>query len=439
MFPYYNKLVYPLADVDLAAQGTACRYRRPSNFFERYASWVILAAGWGVRLAQILASRPHTGRDLTEMELVARSLALHGSFADPYLHPSGPTAHVAPGVPALLAAVYLLFGIGFWGQTVTRALAALAASIQYALLPRVASALRIPRRFGITAGLLAALIPYKSFAETTESPWEQAYVALALILLFLHTEKQWSHPLDSVRAAIVRGVYWGVATLISPLIGVVFVAVLGYEAVVWRRTGRVATALAVFVLLQVPWTVRNWIELRGFVPSRSNFGIEFSVSNGPTSHALTEDNVSAGVLAHVHPSHDENEWRRLRELGEVAYNRERLRATLAGVERNPARFGRLTFDRVWMFWLLPSRRWRTTLATTVVFLIGVWGLWRMPRSHGKTLIWLILAVYPLVYYLIEIDRRYRYPIEWIFIVPAVWAVAWWREAFVRGRRRAATP
>jgi len=62
--------------------------------FERHSFWMILTASTILRWGQILASRPRPGRELNELEQVARSLALLGSFGNPYLHPSGPTAHV---------------------------------------------------------------------------------------------------------------------------------------------------------------------------------------------------------------------------------------------------------------------------------------------------------------------------------------------------------
>src|ERR1700692_876235 len=108
--------------------------------FERHPFWMILTASTMLRWGQILASRPRPGRELNELEQVAQALALHGSFADPYLHPTGPTAHVAPGVAFIIGAIYAVFGIGWQGDLVRRFLAALVCSIQYALLPRVAMA-----------------------------------------------------------------------------------------------------------------------------------------------------------------------------------------------------------------------------------------------------------------------------------------------------------
>jgi len=390
--------------------------------FERHAFWIILTASVVVRWAQILASPPRLGRELNELEQVAQSVALLGSFGNPYLHPSGPTAHVSPGVPLLLGMVYAIFGVGWQGELVKRFLAALACSIQYALLPRVAVALRLPRLTGAIAGLLAALIPYKGFVETTASPWEQPYVALALVLLFLHTLSAWSHREFSTGSAVTRGFLWGLATLISPIIGLVFAAVILYEALaVGRRAG--LAALMAFAAIQAPWVVRNWIQLHGLVLSRSNFGIEFRMSNAPESFALMEDNVSHGLLDRYHPAHSEAQWELVRAIGEVAYNRDEMRLAEQEIRRDPGHFVRLTLERVWRFWLEPSHRLKATLVTTCVTLLGFAGLWIVPRGPAVKLVWLILLSYPLVYYFVEVDRRYRYPIEWIFISPAVHAVA----------------
>src|SRR5690242_17354980 len=100
----------------------------PVKRFEQHDFWIILTAGTVIRWGQILASRPRPGRELSELEQVAQSLALHGSFADPYLHATGPTAHVAPGVAFILGAIYAVFGIGWKGELVKRFLAALVCS-----------------------------------------------------------------------------------------------------------------------------------------------------------------------------------------------------------------------------------------------------------------------------------------------------------------------
>ena len=373
---------------------------------------------------KVLAAPRPPGTHLSEMENIARSLALHGTFADPYLLPTGPTAHTAPGYPILLGLIFLLFGIGAAGEMVSRIASAIVASIQYALLPRVSTALGLPRFTGAVAGLLAALAPYKGYVEGSRDSIDQPYLALVLILLFLYTAKAWSaKPLAGETVSpFARGLWWGLASLFSPILGFVFGAIIVYEIFAMRRHAGLAPLLAAFAAIQAPWAIRNWVEFHAFVPTRSNFGLELRISNRPESFALMEDNVSHGVLSRFHPGLNEDEARKVAAEGEMAYTRSEMANARAEIRRDPTRFLRLTGERFWRFWLAPSRRFKTTAASTAITLLGLLGLCLLPASPGTRLTWLILLTYPLVYYFVQVDARYTYPLGWIFLTPAVHAV-----------------
>src|ERR1700693_6309535 len=102
--------------------------------FERHSFWIIFAVSSVIRIVKVLAAPRPPGTHLSEMENIAKSLALHGTFADPYILPTGPTAHTAPGYPILLGLIFLLFGTGAAGETMSRIASAIGSSIQYALL-----------------------------------------------------------------------------------------------------------------------------------------------------------------------------------------------------------------------------------------------------------------------------------------------------------------
>jgi hypothetical protein len=389
--------------------------------FERHSFWFIFAASSVIRIVKVLAAPRPPGTHLSEMENIARSLALHGTFADPYLLPTGPTAHTAPGYPILLGFIFMLFGVGAAGEVASRIASAIVASLQYALLPRVGAALGLPRLTGAVAGLLAALAPYKGYVEGSRDSVDQPYIALALVLLFLYTCKSWSTP-DETVSPVARGMWWGLASLLSPILGFVFGAILLYEIVVLRRHAGLAALLAVFAVIQAPWAIRNWVDFHAFVPTRSNFGLELRVSNRPESYALMEDNVSHGVMRRFHPGLNEDEARKVAAEGEMAYTRSQMADARAEIRRDPARFLRLTGERFWRFWLAPSRRFKTTAASTAITLLGLLGLCLLPVNSGTRLTWLILLTYPLVYYFIQVDARYTYPLGWIFLTPAVHVV-----------------
>jgi len=386
--------------------------------FERHSFWLIFAVSSVIRIVKVLAAPRPDGTHLSEMENIARSLALHGTFADPYLLPSGPTAHTAPAYPILLGLIFLVFGTGAAGEAVSRIASAIVASIQYALLPRVSMALGLPRFTGAVAGLLAALAPYKAYVEGSRDSVDQPYIALALVLLFLYTAKTWASPSETV-SPVARGLWWGLASLFSPVLAFVFAAVVGYEFFAMHRHAGLIRLLAAFAAIQAPWAIRNWIEFHAFVPTRSNFGLELRISNRPESFALMEDNVSHGVMSRFHPGLNADEARKVAAEGEMAYTRSEMADARAEIRRDPGRFLRLTGERFWRFWLAPSRRFKTTAATTAIMLLGLLGLCLLPASPGIRLTWLILLTYPLVYYLIQVDARYAYPIGWIFLTPAV--------------------
>jgi hypothetical protein len=403
------------------------------HWFERHSFWIIFAVSSLIRIVKVLAAPRPPGTHLSEMENIARSLALHGTFADPYLLPTGPTAHTAPGYPILLGLIFLLFGTGAAGEVVSRIASAIVASIQYALLPRVSTALGLPRFTGAVAGLLAALAPYKGYVEGSRDSVDQPYVALALILLFLYTCKSWSAKPAEVFSPLTRGLWWGLASLFSPILGFVFGAIVVYEIFAMRRHTGLAAMFAAFAAIQAPWAIRNWIEFHAFVPTRSNFGLELRISNLPESFALMEDNVSHGVMSRFHPGLNENEARKVAAEGEIAYTRSEMADARAEIRRDPARFLRMTGERMWRFWLAPSRRFKTTAASTAITLLGLLGLCLLPANPGVRLTWLILLTYPLVYYFIQVDARYTYPLGWIFLTPAVHVVMRVAQRLTRSR------
>src|SRR5665213_1688279 len=218
------------------------------HWFERHSFWLIFAVSSVIRIVKVLAAPRPPGTHLSEMENIAKSLALHGTFANPYLLPTGPTAHTAPGYPIVLGLILLVFGTGLAGEMVSRIASAIVSSIQYALLPRVSTALGMPRFTGAVAGLLAALAPYKGYVEGSRDSVDQPYVALALVLLFLYTSKAWSSPPETV-SPVARGLWWGLASLFSPILGFVFAAVIAYEFIVMRRHAGLVPLLAVFAIV----------------------------------------------------------------------------------------------------------------------------------------------------------------------------------------------
>jgi hypothetical protein len=397
-----------------------------------------------------------------ELELSAIHLAQNGTLGNVYYEPTGPTAHVSPLYPLVLAGLYLVCTPGSLpALLVQSALAIAATAAGLALLPWLA------RRAGLseTAGWLAAyglaVAPvnyyYESFGD-----WDQPFAAVLLLglvgcFLSLHATR-WGRP----RVVVLAGVLWGAAGLLQPSLlpawGLMVLAELAAQAGRRRRVvAGTAGMLAVGLVLLAPWVVRNYSALGGFVPFRSNFGLELAYGNYPgatgCSHVdWTAPNV-ARTLRHPHPNKAECD--RLRALGELAYMRQRQEEAVAWIEANPGAFARLTLDRFRMFWFPDAEMfgWYSPQGPSVATLLKVLafgGIGALALGNVCRLAWLrhraaglfaaALAGAPLAYLITHVELRYRLPVHALAaLVAADGAVALWGWLRGRAASAAATP
>lgn len=178
-----------------------------------------------------------------------------------------PDAHVTPGFPLFLAAIYALAGpepspLGTV-RVVHAVLGALTAAALAALAHRVAG----PLAAGI-AGVLAALYP--PFIWSTASILTEPLGLFTLVLFMLAHQALWERP-DRTRG-LLAGVLLGLAALVRPQFAVLLVA-LPVARLAWarwregdRRPARHLLApygwlAAGFVVAMLPWWVRNLLVL----------------------------------------------------------------------------------------------------------------------------------------------------------------------------------
>ncbi|HEY7336024.1 MAG TPA: hypothetical protein VH639_14140 [Bryobacteraceae bacterium] len=115
---------------------------------------------------------------IAEPVRVAMTLRQQGAFANPFGTPTGSTAHVAPALPALQAVILKLFGDRAGGWLALRSLAALALSLQLALLPWAAHYLGYTIRTGVLAFLIASVLK-----PALEERWESHLAGLVGLLI----------------------------------------------------------------------------------------------------------------------------------------------------------------------------------------------------------------------------------------------------------------
>jgi hypothetical protein len=273
---------------------------------------------------------------------------------------------------------------------------------------------------GIAGGLLGAVNVLRHYTEFA-GEWEAVAAALALVLLCLLTLR-----VDlSGRAApaLGWGCAWGAGLLLLPSFLPVFLSVLIFLAVTRRCSVRNA-ALALLCLAAVisPWVVRDYRELGGFMLIRDNLGLELSLSNHEGAQPAARENHQMNPASN-HPAVNKAEQAEVRRLGELEYNRRRMRAAVAWIRSNRAEFLHLTALRVYHFWVVTRRA--SLLPFEFAEVAAAWiGLWLIVRERKKSAFLFVICflVFPLIYYLIQADERYRYPIEWMLILCVAYAL-----------------
>jgi hypothetical protein len=363
----------------------------------------------------------------SENEQVAGALADGRGWADAFDRSTGPTAHTAPLYPLMLAGIYRLCGDystatrQFVQSGLTLALTVLA----LLFLPVLAGKLGFSRTAGWMAAFLAAALPFNALVELT-GRHENTVAMLALLGLIWCLDdlrrRNWSG-----RAARLRtGALLGLLVLLSP--NFLLVPVLFFTAeLAWNRAerGRIlrcGALLATMVLLAAtPWMVRNYRVLGGFVPLRSNFGLELAVGNRPGADGYTH----AEGMEDIHPFYSAAERARLIEQGELTYMRAKQHQAQSWIGEHPRQFVWLTMRRAWLFWVLPEEVWLkidpaylplciaiyTTLAGAAF--VEVLRLLGKNPPLGRLLACVVLGI-GLPYLVTHVEQRYRLPLAVLY-------------------------
>lgn len=357
---------------------------------------------------------------------VAVELLRTGQYANPYVVASGPTAHPLPLYTGLLALLYHWFGISLLAEQIRYWLHVVSYSAMYAMLPWLGVNLGAGWRAGVAGGFIGAWFPV--FPLTIGLGEELA--AIALGLLMAAAARRWRSGGDSWGRCLLEGLGWGAAFHLAPALLLVFLAWTGFEA--WRRRRwRPGAAMLLGVALAcAPWTWRNHGALGEWFFVRSNFGLELRMGN--YSGARSDlDSTLRGRPAR-HPRILESEAALVRDWGEMEYMRRARREALAWIADHPGEFLQLTAARVTQFWCGPIHApWRF-LGNSLLALLAALGAWRvLPRQEGwqRAAVLIPLAAYPLIYYLVPYQARYRLPVEgYLLLLAGAGLSEWWPEA-----------
>lgn len=412
----------------------------PARRADRVALGLALAA-LALRLALIWWVLETTV--LTENLRAGMTLAAEGYLGNPFSAPTGPTAHIAPLYPALVAGAIRVAGDAETGFLLARSVLAVTFSVFIALLPRLAHAMGFTRRVGLAAAcVFAPLMPGVFSWIEASGQHETVLTMVALALLVPFTVSAWRRARIGSGRALATGASWGIAAHTSPLLFPVLLTLLACGVAFRLPLRRVAlfsaATLLAFGVAVTPWTVRNVRVIGGFSLIRDNFPLELAVSNSASATADMRLNWQPGGSLVAHPYFDTTEAKRMATLGEREYYRQLGVMAKAWIAEHPARFVALTLERVFLFFL-PAQgvRYHAYLYVPLLplFLAGALGFGRREPAVAVSLV-LALFAYAAPHFLVQSSSRYSYPVLWIMVLFAAW---WVLQVWGRVRAALRTP
>lgn len=369
-------------------------------------------------------SSQHFGGFGWELGWVGGSIAKGQGFSSPFWPQTGPTALVPPGFPYLLAGVFRIFGVytlhsGLAILTLDSLFSALTCIPLFFIAKSAAS-----ERIAGFAAWAWVIYPFSIYYATVIWEWSLTALLFTTCLAILTR----LHAIHRTSVWIIFGLLYGVSALVNPAILSVLPPLLAMAiwkrhraALPWRAKTFMAT-LALFAVL-TPWIVSASRSMHTFVPIRDNFWLEFNAGN---SGDAFESNVSW-----AHPASSPTELSAYESMGEVLYLAQKQRLAVAFVSRHPAWFAVATsrrFIRYWTgFWSFNVRYLRQEpldipnlfFCTAVTFLMlrGLRRLW-VTRISAALPFAILLACFPITYYLTHASMDYRQPIEPIIVMLA---------------------
>lgn len=371
---------------------------------------------------------------------VARSIALGEGISNPQIAKTGPTALIPPVFPYILAGVFKVFGI----YTTASALGILAVDSLFSALTCIPVFLIARRCFGDRtarwAGWVWAFFPYGIYFSA-DWVWPTCLATLLLACLFLFALE-----LPELRGWLAWGGF-GLACGLAALTEPTTLSVLPFLGLwaCWRRlqgrerwVGRAVIATAAFLLAVAPWTMRNFETFHRLVPMRSGLGLELYVGNDGYSDYW--------VNRSLYPSHSAAAMAEYQNAGESAYMQHKFQQGSSFIWTHPGFFLWMCARRgiyLWTgFWSFSHDYLReepldpaNVVVCSILSILAIVGLIRAFRQRSVAAVpfLIVLLLFPLIYCVTHPEVYYRRPIDPMFVILAVYAVASWRHAPKRTR------
>lgn len=373
-----------------------------------------------------------------EMGSIARYIAAGEGFSSPFGHPTGPTAIVPPLYPCFLAMIFKGFGVfSAASAIVILSIHCLVSAFTCVPLYHVARTL-FGRETGYLTAAALALHP-SSVWYAVNTIWDTTFFTflgvLMISLTFLLPQNL------SYKTSAAFGAFVGCVALLKSAILAFYpfalIWLLLQRPLGWQKTiCRIIVMCVLTGVVMSPWILRNYL-IFGRVMFRSNFGLELKLENCSATWEALEKTGDSNVFSLQHPTINSHEFRLYQKVGELRYMDMCLEKAKTFIRNHPGKYMILTLKRISYLWTggwgrdnnwvgnfdasfsLSGLKKLFLLLPLPFALIGIALAIRRRLSHVSLPILYILAL-PGVYYLTHVCSRFRYPIEPILLMFAVY-------------------
>lgn len=370
---------------------------------------------------------------------IAKALASGKGFSSPMPHgETGPTAWLMPIYPLFLSGIFKLFGI----YTTSSAILTLIINCLFSALIVVPLFYLAQNLFGSPFGHIASffyVIHPSSIWHSINTIWDTTLFALmALILIW------WLFKLKDNRKiwkTVFFGLFFGMTALTNAVILAFLPAVLLWLFIrsplcLKNRFLHISVIIVGIFLVLFPWLTRNYFVFNKPM-LRSNFGLELKIGNNFDSWT---GNIQRPTSNHFwlasHPSINKNEFQKYAKLGEIKYMDQCFREASEFISENPLKFIDMTFNRIITFWfgfLRDNNDWTGNLKISLsisnfkkltyflpvpFMLLGIFLALKKKIDIFPLIGYLLLV--PLVYYITNVTNRYRFPVEPVVFLFAIY-------------------
>lgn len=315
-----------------------------------------------------------------------------------------PTSHRPPLYPAMLAAIYAVFGHSYFAVKIIQAVAGSATAILIYLLAE--------NIFNKTTAILAGLLSsfYMPFLVCTRLLYTETFF---IFLLFLITYLIIIMQRVSLAGCAALGLLCAALTLLRSN-GFLMIFIVVFGLIIKARNANltlnkiflsISTLILCFVLVITPWTIRNYTVHKRFVLISTNAGLNMYQATIKTS----------GKIYAIDPK-DPVEVKASAASNEVDRNSIYTRAAMGFYKKHPLKALKMLALRYLFFWNIID--WEVMGGEVVnyqyVFILPfaiAGALFALKTQKEVTIILLVMMSFISLVLLIPGTARYRMPID----------------------------